>query len=80
MKHMSRKLILSILILSYSFLELLAVRQEQLNTVHEMAQLHNAIDKGNESINTLSIAIETICSPKHIQQSFATAESIDEHN
>ena len=75
---MSRKLILSILILSFASLELLAIRQEQLNTVHEMAQLHIAIDNGNETINSLSLEIESACSPSQIQQSFASAEFIDE--
>ncbi len=75
---MSRKLILSILILSFAFLELLAVRQEQINTVHEMAQLHHAIDRGNDVINALSIKIEIACSPSRIQQSVAFTERIDE--
>jgi len=43
-----------------------------------MAQLHLAIDKGNELINTLSLEIETACSPSQIQQSFASAEFIDD--
>ena len=75
---MSRKLILSILILSFAFLELLAVRQEQINTVHEMAKLHHAIDKGNDVINVLSIQIEMACSPSRIQQSIVLTERIDD--
>ena len=75
---MARKLILSILLLSFSFLELLAVRQEQINTVNEMMQLHIAINKGNEVINTLSIEIETACSPSRLRQTYVTVEGFDE--
>jgi hypothetical protein len=71
---MARKLILSILLLSFAFLELLAVRQGQINTVHEMAQLHQAINSHNETINALSIDIETICSPIHLRKSIASVE------
>jgi hypothetical protein len=65
---MSRKLILSILLLSFAFLELLAVRQEQINTVHEMVQLHHAINTGNNEITSLSIQIEMACSPSLLQE------------
>jgi hypothetical protein len=75
---MSRKLILTILILSFSFLDLLVVRHEQINTVNEMMQLHDAIDQGNEVINSLSIEIETACSPSQLQQTFVTLEGFDE--
>ena len=75
---MSRKLIASILIVSFALLELLAARQEQLNTVHEMAQLHHAIDNGNEEIVALSIEIEIECSPSHIQESLVSAEHVYE--
>jgi len=75
---MSRKLILSILILSFAFLELLAVRQAQINTVYEMAQLHNAINRGNNEITSLSIQIEMACSPNMLQHSIASTELIHE--
>mgnify|MGYP000176779752 FL=1 len=77
---MSRKLILSILILSFAFLELLAVRQQQINTVHVMTQLHHAINSGNDEIIGLTIKIETACSPSHIQQSIASTEFNNENN
>tara|TARA_B100000959_G_C14827669_1_gene560511 strand:+ start:67 stop:300 length:234 start_codon:yes stop_codon:yes gene_type:complete len=77
---MSRKLIASILILSFAFLELLAVRQEQLNTVYEMSKLHNLIDKGNEQIATLSIEIEFVCSPSHIQEPVGYKEIVNATN
>jgi len=76
---MARKLLFSILILSFAILELLAVRQGQINTVHEMTQMHHSIDTKNETLNTLSIQIETVCSPIHIQQAIASEELIDEN-
>lgn len=75
---MSRKLILSILILSFAFLELLAVRQAQINAVYEMAQLHDAINRGNNAVTSLSIQIETACSPNILQHSIASTELIHE--
>ncbi len=77
---MSRKLIISILVISFAFLELLAVRQKQINTVHEMAILHQAINECNETINTLSIRIESTCSPVYLQQTHASSDLIDENN
>ena len=38
------KLIITISILSLAALELLVLRQEQINTVHAMTQLHREID------------------------------------
>lgn len=72
---MSRKLIASILIISFALLELLAVRQEQLNTVHEMSLLHTAIDIGNEEIASLAIEIEIACSPSTLHESIVVGES-----
>ena len=77
---MARKLIFSILLLSFAFLELLTVRQGQINTVHEMAQLHQAIDSHNETIHSLSVDIETICSPIHLQQAIVSTEVVHENN
>jgi hypothetical protein len=77
---MSRKLILSIFILSFAFLELLAVRQAQINTVYEMAQLHYAINHGNNEIASISIQIEMACSPNFLQNSIASSELIHEFN
>ena len=75
---MSRKLIATILLLSLACLDLLAVRQEQINTVHEMTQLHLTINRGNEKINTLSIEIEMACSPSQLRQTIAVITKTDE--
>ena len=76
---MSRKLIVSILIVSFALLELLAVRQEQLNTVHEMSRLHSAINNGGEHIASISIEIEMACSPSKLYETIAVVESGEEH-
>ena len=76
---MARKLLFSILLLSFAVLELLAVRQGQINTVHEMTKMPHSIDRQNETLNALSIQIETVCSPMHIQQEIASAELIDDN-
>jgi hypothetical protein len=75
---MSRKLIFSILVLSFAFLDLLAVRQKQINTVHEMALLHQTINDYNDTISALSIAIESACSPTQLQQLHASTLDFDE--
>ncbi len=75
---MSRKLIVSIIVLSIAFLELLAVRQAQINTVHHMAQLHRAIERGNDEIHELSIKIEFACSPNQLQQRMALQQLLHE--
>lgn len=74
---MSRKLIITILILSFACLDLLAVRQEQINTVHTMTQLHREIDRGIENINSLSIEIEMACSPSQLRQTITVVELTD---
>jgi hypothetical protein len=77
---MSRKLIISIVVLSFALLELLATRQAQLNTVNQMSNLHRAIDETNETIASLSIDIETACSPSSIQNTLATAPEVHANN
>jgi|TARA_B100001964_G_C13864829_1_gene436077 hypothetical protein len=75
---MAKKLIISILVLSFSLLELLAIRQEQINTVHAMTLLHRSIDASNEELNALQIQIEFACSPKSLGQILASADGVDE--
>ena len=60
---MTRKLIFTIIILSFAALELLVVRQEQINTVNEMTRLHVEIDRCVSIIDELRIEIETASSP-----------------
>lgn len=75
---MARKLILTILVLSFAMLELLAVRQEQINTVHAMTQLHRKIDASNEELIAIQIQIEIACSPSALSTNVALAKSTDE--
>ncbi len=72
---MARKLILTIIVLSFALLELLAVRQAQINTVHAMSQLHQQINTDNEKINVLKIQIEHACSPSELQELTTIAEA-----
>ena len=64
---MAKKLIITILVLSVAMLELVVVRQAQINTVHAMTKLHCKIDKDNERLNVLQIQIETACSPSRLR-------------
>jgi hypothetical protein len=75
---MARKLILTILVLCLAMLELLAVRQEQINTVHAMTQLHRKIDASNEKLIAIQIQIEIACSPSALNATVALAKSTDE--
>ena len=74
---MSRKLIFTIIVLSIAALELLAVRQAQINTVHEMTKLHREIDTCVSIIDTLKIEIETASSPAILNNAMTNA---DKHN
>jgi hypothetical protein len=59
-------------------LELLAVRQEQINTVHAMTQLHRKIDASNEELIAIQIQIEIACSPSALSTNVASAKSTNE--
>ena len=71
---MARKLILTILVLSFAMLELLAVRQEQINTVYEMTILHTEIDVKVSTIDSLRIEIETASSPAILNKSMMAVD------
>ena len=70
---MSRKLIFTIIVLSFAALELLAIRQEQINTVYEMTKLHREIDAKVSTIDALRINIETASSPAVLKNAMTTA-------
>ena len=74
---MSRKLIFTIIVLSFAALELLAVRQEQINTVYEMTKLHREIDAKVSTIDTLRIKIETASSPAILNNAMAAANEFN---
>jgi len=70
---MTRKLIFTIIVLSFAALELLVVRQEQINTVNEMTRLHVEIDRCVSIIDELRIEIETASSPAILSNAEANA-------
>ena len=74
---MSRKLIFTIIVLSLAALELLAVRQEQINTVYAMTKLHREIDAKISTIDGLRIKIETASSPAILNNAMTTADGLD---
>lgn len=75
---MTSKLIFTVIILSLAALELLVIRQEQINTVHAMTQLHRDIDKRIAEIDTIRIEIEFTCSPSILTKPMMSAEVHDE--
>ena len=74
---MSRKLIFTIIVLSFAALELLAVRQEQINTVYVMTKLHDEIDAKIATIDALRINIETASSPAILNNAMTTADEFN---
>ncbi len=74
---MSRKLIFTIIVLSFAALELLAVRQEQINTVFEMTNLHREIDAKVSTIDALRINIETASSPAVLNNAIMVADEFN---
>ena len=64
---MARKLIVVIFIITVAALELLAVRQAQINTVHTMTMLHQKIARQETALNTLRFEIEEQCSPDSLK-------------
>ena len=74
---MTSKLIFTIIVLSFASLELLVVRQEQINTVNEMTRLHVEIDACVSTIDALRIEIETASSPAILNNAMTNA---DKHN
>lgn len=75
---MARKLIFTIIVLSFAMLELLVVRQAQINTVHSMTTLHRKIEANNEAINVLKVQIEEACSPSALAKSISTENELHE--
>jgi hypothetical protein len=71
---MARKLIITIVVLSFALLELLAVRQEQINNVHTMEQLDKQINEKSEELNKLQIDIEIACSPSLLNNKISIVE------
>ena len=70
---MARKLLIVIFVFTLAALELLAIRQEQINTVHTMTIIHQQITRQETSLDTLRFAIEKECSLESLGL-FLTAE------
>ena len=74
---MVSKLITTIIVLSLAALELLVLRQEQINTVHAMTQLHRDIEVHIAIIDSKRIEIEFACSPSVLNAPRMTADAND---
>ncbi len=70
---MARKLLIVIFVFTLAALELLAIRQEQINTVHTMTIVHQHIARQEMSLDALRFAIEKECSVESLGL-FLTAE------
>jgi len=75
---MNRKLIITIIVFSFAMLELLAVRQGQINTANKMASQHREIEATNEKLNKLKIQIEKACAPSELQPILVQADELHE--
>ena len=74
---MSRKLIITIIVLSIAALDLLTVRQAQINTVNEMTKLHEGIDNCVSTIEALKIEIETGSSPAILNNTMSNVDGLN---
>jgi hypothetical protein len=63
---MARKLLIVIFVFTLAALTLLAIRQEQINTVHTMTILHQQITRQENSLDALRFAIEKECSTESL--------------
>ena len=70
---MNRKVLLTIFALGIAALALLAIRQEQINTVNSMSVMHNEIDDINAELDTIKIKIEVASSPQLLDELLETA-------
>jgi len=70
---MNRKVLLIIFSLGIAGLALLAIRQEQINTVNSMSAIHNEIDKIDAELDTLKLEIEVAGSPQFLDELLETA-------
>jgi len=64
---MTRKVLIMIITLALAALALLAIRQEQINTVNSMSSLHHEIESINSELDFLKIRIEMASSPNTIE-------------
>lgn len=70
---MNRKVLLTIFVLGIAALALLAIRQEQINTVNSMSVMHNEIDDIDAELDTIKIKIEVASSPQLLDELLETA-------
>ena len=70
---MNRKVLLIIFSLGIAGLALLAIRQEQINTVNSMSVIHNEIDKIDAELDILKLEIEVAGSPQFLDELLETA-------
>ena len=60
---MTQKVFITIFTLALAALALLAIRQEQINTVNSMSAIHHDIDKIGSKLDLIKIQIEIVSSP-----------------
>ncbi|MCH2147798.1 MAG: hypothetical protein MK073_08285 [Phycisphaerales bacterium] len=63
---MTKKIVCIIFILTLASLALLAIRQEQINAAHTIAENHRKMIRLTQQIDQIRVEIETVTSPESI--------------
>ena len=63
---MTKKIVCIIFILTLASLALLAIRQEQINAAHTIAENHRKMIRLTQQIDQVRVEIETVTSPESI--------------
>lgn len=63
---MTKKIVCIIIVLTLASLALLAIRQEQINAAHTIAENHRQMIRLTQQIEQVRVEIETITSPESL--------------
>ena len=63
---MTKKIVCIIIVLTLASLALLAIRQEQINAAHTIAENHRQMIRLTQQIEHIRVEIETITSPESL--------------
>ena len=63
---MAKKIVCIIIVLTLASLALLAIRQEQINAVHTIADNHRQMTRLSQQIDQVRVEIEIITSPESL--------------
>ena len=63
---MTKKIVCIIIVLTLASLALLAIRQEQINAAHTIAENHRKMIRLTQDIQQIRVQIETITSPESL--------------